>query len=767
MPWNRLRLAASLSLFVLLFLASSAPAQPTAFPVSVDQSFLGAGSDETSAWVPCPFGGLCPRNGEVWGTDAPILLSSLGIAEGDLIELSAVGSFKTGRSNPFPFIWSGEANQSVSSKMVAVFSSANAVTPCSGFGTSSCAGLDDTNPNTPRILSAIDAGVDYDTGRMGLSEGLSFDTDIVEDFFVPTTGVQIIVPPGALYLWATPHDDKKSTGPYGHLYYGNKSNGGFSIEVELVTPAADTDSDGVGDALDNCIFDVNPNQEDADLDGVGDVCDICPDDFDPGQEDSDLDGEGDACECNPNPGAGYWEVSYSLAATPPGATEYRITNTPGGLGDGTQLLGPGTLTVRFEADGAGAGGNILDGGSAEIVQLDLNQYFVTETLGTVVTTDLDSEIPNNSWNGNPGGVVDPGSNNGQLVGSTVSFFVGLADYRTFGDISCTGSFCGSVPVGSLDSTTTLDLTTLTFGAGGPIAGATFVANEVTLPPDPAAQAYLTLKGAEQSRVYVPGLPAEQCDVDTDEDGFPDEEDNCPSTPNDQGDVNGDGIGDACQPDDGDGDGWPDIEDTCPATASGNNANSDGDSLGDVCDNCPATDNEAQADANGDGIGDACQPDDGDGDGYPAGEDNCPAMANPSQADGDSDGLGDACDNCPAAANAGQEDINSNGVGDVCEPDDGDGDGWPAAEDNCAAIANPDQADFDSDSLGDACDNCVFAANPGQEDADSNGVGDVCEPFTGPDVPALPRLARMLLLGLLAAGGILFIRRRMGEARPSQ
>jgi hypothetical protein len=81
---------------------------------------------------------------------------------------------------------------------------------------------------------------------MGLSEAASFDTDIVEDFFVPTTGVQIIVPTGALYLRATPHDDKKSTGPYRHLDYGNKSNGGFSIEVELITPAADTN--GVGDA---------------------------------------------------------------------------------------------------------------------------------------------------------------------------------------------------------------------------------------------------------------------------------------------------------------------------------------------------------------------------------------------------------------------------------------------------------------------------------------------------------------------------------------
>ena len=38
--------------------------------------------------------------------------------------------------------------------------------------------------------------------------------------------------------------------------------------------------------------------------------------------------------------------------------------------------------------------------------------------------------------------------------------------------------------------------------------------------------------------------------------------NCPTTPNsNQQDLNGDGIGDLCQPDDSDADGWPDLEDT--------------------------------------------------------------------------------------------------------------------------------------------------------------------------------------------------------------
>ena len=631
------------SVLTVLLLANFAQAEPVSFSVTVDQSFLGAGSDETSAWSPCPFGGLCPRDGETWGTDAPIELAAIGIAEGDLIELTAVGSFITGRSNPFPWIFSAESNQSVSSKMIAVFSAAPVVTSCSGFTSSSCSGLDDTDPNTPRILSAIDAGDDYDTGLMGLSEAASFDTDIEEDFFVPTTGVEIIVPEGALYLWSAPHDDQKSTGPYGHLYYGNQANGGFWITVEQVAPAADTDADGVGDAVDNCPLVPNAEQEDGDVDGYGDLCDVCPDDFDPGQEDEDFNGIGDACECNPNPGPGYWEVTYGLAATPPGPTEFEITGTPGGIGDAVNLIGPGTMTIRYEADGLGAAGNVLDGGSAEVVQLNLTQAFTTETLGTVATTDLQNEIPDNRWNGNPSGVVAAGSNLGVVSGSSVTFFTSLSDYRTFGEITCSGSFCSLVPTGSVDGTISLDLTGLNFGSGGVAASADFSSAQITLPADPDAQPYLTLKGGELFRTFVPGLPAEQCETDTDGDGFPDDSDNCPDVANDQSDNNGDGVGDLCQSDDDDGDGYPASED-----------------------NCPAIENPLQGDVNGNGVGDLCEINDGDFDGWPAGEDNCADASNPGQEDLDGDEVGDACDNCLFDPNPGQEDGNGNGIGDACD-----------------------------------------------------------------------------------------------------
>ena len=62
------------------------------------------------------------------------------------------------------------------------------------------------------------------------------------------------------------------------------------------------------------------------------------------------------------------------------------------------------------------------------------------------------------------------------------------------------------------------------------------------------------------------------------------------------------------------------------------------------DNCPRRFNPKQADLDGDGRGDACDPD-VDGDGVPDTRDDCPRVANADQADADGDGVGDACDAC--------------------------------------------------------------------------------------------------------------------------
>jgi len=127
-------------------------------------------------------------------------------------------------------------------------------------------------------------------------------------------------------------------------------------------------------------------------------------------------------------------------------------------------------------------------------------------------------------------------------------------------------------------------------------------------------------------------------VDTDQDGIPDDQDNCPYIFNpDQSDVDLDGVGDVC--------------DNCPNTANPDQADIDLDGVGNVCDNCPNTPNPNQSDIDQDGVGDVC--------------DNCRNKPNSNQSDVDLDGIGDVCDNCPNKYNPDQKDSDGDGVGDAC------------------------------------------------------------------------------------------------------
>jgi subtilase family serine protease len=118
--------------------------------------------------------------------------------------------------------------------------------------------------------------------------------------------------------------------------------------------------------------------------------------------------------------------------------------------------------------------------------------------------------------------------------------------------------------------------------------------------------------------------------------------------------------------DTDQDGFPDTQDNCPYEYNKDQKDTDKDGVGDVCDNCTAKYNPDQKDSDKDGTGDACEVIDTDNDGIPDNQDNCPTKSNQSQQDTDKDSVGDACDNCPAKYNPDQKDSDKDGTGDACE-----------------------------------------------------------------------------------------------------
>jgi hypothetical protein len=141
--------------------------------------------------------------------------------------------------------------------------------------------------------------------------------------------------------------------------------------------------------------------------------------------------------------------------------------------------------------------------------------------------------------------------------------------------------------------------------------------------------------------------------------------------------------------DQDNDGLPDNSDNCPETANGPNLGTcinclTGD-IGQTCTSSDACGDKGFCSLNQEAICD----DDFDGDQISNSEDSCICIDNPDQADADEDSRGDACDNCLNDQNADQEDADGDGIGDVC--------------DNCPGISNATQEDSDGDGTGDVCD----------------------------------------------------------------
>ncbi|NBC23497.1 MAG: hypothetical protein GVY21_08490, partial [Gammaproteobacteria bacterium] len=163
---------------------------------------------------------------------------------------------------------------------------------------------------------------------------------------------------------------------------------------------------------------------------------------------------------------------------------------------------------------------------------------------------------------------------------------------------------------------------------------------------------------------------------------------------------------------------------------------DGDGVATGADNCPDTANTDQADLDGDGVGDACD-DDIDGDGTSNEFDNCPRTASDDQSDLDGDGVGDACDDdIDGDGTANADDAFPR---DARYSADTDGDGMPDAWETDNGLNPEDAADADTDADGDGRSNAdEFRAggDPNTDDVppEVTAPADIVVDAIGPHTP---------------------------------
>lgn len=357
----------------------------------------------------------------------------------------------------------------------------------------------------------------------------------------------------------------------------------------------DSDGDGIVDSADNCPDRANPLQEDSDGDGIGDACepdtdgDGVIDDFDncpavPNADQSDLDGDlyGNACDVcpadqlNDADGDGWCGNEDNCPAH---------ANADQANGDGDlngDVCDPCPVNPENDADGDGV-----------CEDTDVCP-------GSDDTLDADGD-------GAPDGCdICPGGDDSlDTDGDGAPNLCDICELDPLNDADGDG-ICGNDDIcASGDDSQDAD--------GDSVPDACD-----TCPLD--------------------------ADNDADLDGICGDLDACPNDVDN--DADGDGVCgdvDICAlGDDGvdtDGDTAPDACDVCPLDAANDN---DGDGICEADDNCDGHVNPSQQDTDGDGVGDACEPDT-DGDGIVDDLDNCLYDANSDQTDSDGDGVGDACD----------------------------------------------------------------------------------------------------------------------------